>query len=312
METIANNNVAMNNNAELNATKRTDIYQIDPRNIVVVEGFNARRDFALGELKEQIRKQGVLNPITVISFKDEDGNEKYRLVDGERRYRAVMELLAEGADIRRVKAMYLPKNTKEEDMYIQQMMRNEGRNFTEYECAILFNMFKEKYGYTQTEIAEKFGKKTSFVSRCLSLLDVAPELQDKMEKGEISTDAVRTIINNHKDDEKAQVEAVEKAVKEAKAKGKKTATAKDVAPNIQVANLIAKMRKDMKKVAALLGEMDNERATAMMEYFAELHTQTSEFEYMAKNLTNEEVDEIPVENVVENTDTTETEMEIVA
>ena len=51
METMANNNV-MNN--ELNATKRTDIYQIDPRNIVVVEGFNARKNFDLDELKENI------------------------------------------------------------------------------------------------------------------------------------------------------------------------------------------------------------------------------------------------------------------
>ena len=309
METMANNNVAMNNNG-LNATKRTDIYQIDPRNIVVVNGFNARRDFALDELIEQIRKQGVLNPITVVPFKDEDGNEKYRLVDGERRYRAVMALLEEGEDIRRIKAMYLPKNTKEEDMYIQQMMRNEGRNFSEYECALLFNLFKEKYGYSQTEIADKFGKKTSFVSRCLSLLDVAPELQKKMEKGEISTDAVRTIINNHKDDEKAQVEAVEKAVKEAKAKGKKTATAKDVAPNIQVANLIKKMRKDMVKVAGLLDGITDTKAKAMLDYFTELHTQTSEFEYMAKNLTNDEVVETTAEDKAE--DTTENEMDIVA
>lgn len=309
METMANNNVVMNNNG-LNATKRTDIYQIDPRNIVVVDGFNARRDFALDELIEQIRKQGVLNPITVVPFKDEDGNEKYRLVDGERRYRAVMALLEEGEDIRRIKAMYLPKNTKEEDMYIQQMMRNEGRNFSEYECALLFNLFKEKYGYSQTEIADKFGKKTSFVSRCLSLLDVAPELQEKMEKGEISTDAVHTIINNHKDDEKAQVEAVEKAVKEAKAKGKKTATAKDVAPNIQVANLITKMRKDMVKVAVLLDGITDTKAKAMLDYFTELHTQTSEFEYMAKNLTNDEVVEMTAEDKAE--DTTENEMDIVA
>ena len=309
METMANNNVAMNNNG-LNATKRTDIYQIDPRNIVVLNGFNARRDFAIDELIEQIRKQGVLNPITVVLFKDEDGNEKYRLVDGERRYRAVMALLEEGEDIRRIKAMYLPKNTKEEDMYIQQMMRNEGRNFSEYECALLFNLFKEKYGYSQTEIADKFGKKTSFVSRCLSLLDVAPELQEKMEKGEISTDAVRTIINNHKDDEKAQVEAVEKAVKEAKAKGKKTATAKDVAPNIQVANLIKKMRKDMVKVAGLLDGITDTKAKAMLDYFTELHTQTSEFEYMAKNLTNDEVVETTAEDKAE--DTTENEMDIVA
>lgn len=64
----------------INATKRTDIYQVDPRNVVVVENFNVRRDFDIEELKEQIKAKGVLNPITVIPFKDENGVEKYRLV----------------------------------------------------------------------------------------------------------------------------------------------------------------------------------------------------------------------------------------
>lgn len=68
---------------EVNATKRTDLFLIDPRNIVVMEGFNVRRDFDLEELKEQIKAKGVLNPVTVIPYK-EDGVEKYKLVDGEK------------------------------------------------------------------------------------------------------------------------------------------------------------------------------------------------------------------------------------
>ena len=75
---------------ETNKTKNTDLFLIDPRNIVVVDGFNVRRDFDLDELKEQIKAKGVLNPLTVIAFKDDEGNEKYKLVDGERRYRATM------------------------------------------------------------------------------------------------------------------------------------------------------------------------------------------------------------------------------
>ena len=62
---------------ETNTTKRTDLFKVDPRNIVVMEGFNVRIDFDLDELKEQIKAAGVLNPITVIPFRDEDDNEKY-------------------------------------------------------------------------------------------------------------------------------------------------------------------------------------------------------------------------------------------
>lgn len=299
METIANNNV-MNN--EINATKRTDIYQIDPRNIVVVEGFNARKNFDLDELKEQIRKVGVLNPITVIPFKDkETGAEKYRLVDGERRYRAVMALLAEGEDIKRIKAMYLPKGTKEEDLLIQQLLKNTGKQFSEIEMAKLFNRFKEQWGYTQTEIADKFCKKASFVSRCMALLDLPAEIIEMMERGEISADTARQIANRHKDDVDAQVEDAEKAVNTAKAKGKKTATTKDIPVNVQAANLIAKIRKDLKKYAALMESLDGENAEVMMTNAIQVYEQTAEWENAAKELapkavsepqTAEEVDEV--------------------
>lgn len=226
---------------ETNITKRTDIYNIDPRNVVVVDNFNVRRDFAIDELKEQIKAQGVLNPITVVPFKDEDGNEKYRLVDGERRLRATLAAISEGADIKRVKAIFLPRNTKEEDLLIEQMMRNEGKNFTEYEQAIMFQRFRDKFGYTQSEIASKFCKSATFVGRCLSLLELAPEIQDKLEKGEISTGAVRQIVGLNKEDESAQIAAVENAVADAKSKGKTTATGKNI-------NGETKSQKDLKKV----------------------------------------------------------------
>lgn len=289
METMANNNV-MNN--EINATKRTDIYQIDPRNIVVVEGFNARKNFDLDELKEQIRKVGVLNPITVIPFKDkETGAEKYRLVDGERRYRAVMALLAEGEDIKRIKAMYLPKGTKEEDLLIQQLLKNTGKQFSEIEMAKLFNRFKEQWGYTQTEIADKFCKKASFVSRCMALLELPAEIIEMMERGEISADTARQIANRHKDDVDAQVEDAEKAVNTAKAKGKKTATTKDIPVNVQAANLIAKIRKDLKKYASLMDSLDGENAEVMMTNAIKVYEQTAEWENAAKELAPKAVSE---------------------
>lgn len=293
METMANNNVANNvMNNELNATKRTDIYQIDPRNIVVVEGFNARKNFDLDELKEQIRKVGVLNPITVIPFKDkETGAEKYRLVDGERRYRAVMALLAEGEDIKRIKAMYLPKGTKEEDLLIQQLLKNTGKQFSEIEMAKLFNRFKEQWGYTQTEIADKFCKKASFVSRCMALLDLPADIIAMMERGEISADTARQIVSQNKDDEDAQVEAADKAVKTAKAKGKKTATTKDIPVNVQAANLIAKIRKDLKKYAALMDSLDGENAEVMMTNAINVYEQTAEWENAAKELAPKAVSE---------------------
>lgn len=229
--------------SDINATKRTDIYNIDPRNVVVVNGFNVRREFDIDELKEQIKLQGVLNPITVVPFKDEDGNDKYRLVDGERRLRATLKAIEEGADIKRIKALFLPRNTKEEDLLIEQMMRNEGKNFTEYEQALMFQRFRDKFGYTQTEIAGKFGKSVTFVSNCLSLLNLAPEIQDKLADNKISTSAVRTIVKLNDGDEAKQVKAVETAITEAESKGKTKATVRHIEPSM-------KSQKELKKVIA--------------------------------------------------------------
>ena len=50
----------------------------------------------LNELKESIRQHGVLVPITVFQIR---GQEKYAILDGERRYRCCFELEEEGKDI---------------------------------------------------------------------------------------------------------------------------------------------------------------------------------------------------------------------
>lgn len=62
-----------------------------------------------------------------------------------------------------------------------------------------------------------------------------------MEKGEISTGAVRQIVGLNKEDESAQIAAVENAVADAKSKGKSTATGKNI-------NGETKSQKDLKKV----------------------------------------------------------------
>jgi stage 0 sporulation protein J len=227
-----------------NKTKNTDLFLIDPRNIVVVDGFNVRRDFDLDELKEQIKAKGVLNPLTVIAFKDDEGNEKYKLVDGERRYRATMLAISEGADIPYVRAMKARKDASTEELYIQQMMRNEGKKFTEYECAIMFRRFKEEFGYSQVEIAEKFKKSPAFVSKCLSLMDLPIEIQERIINKQISASAAKDIVANY-DTEEEQVNATRKAVELAEKQGKRTVTNKEI-------NAVQKEAKEAKEIAQAL------------------------------------------------------------
>lgn len=235
---------------EANATKRTDIFLIDPRNIVVVDNFNVRRDFDLEELKEQIKAKGVLNPVTVIPFK-ENGVERYKLVDGERRYRATMLAIEEGADIQYIKALKAPKDASLEDLYLEQMMRNEGKRFTEYECAIMFRRFKEEFGYSQIEIADKFKKSPAFISKCLSLLDLPPYIQEKIVNGELSVKAAKEIAASY-GSEKEQVKAAKSAVKTAQEQGRATATNKEVLNSLKDAKEAKSIAEALRKVWAYM------------------------------------------------------------
>lgn len=263
---------------ELNATKRTDLFLIDPRNIVVVDGFNVRRDFDLNELKEQIKANGVLNPVTVIPFK-EDGVEKYKLVDGERRYRATMLAISEGANIPFIKALKAPKGATTEQLYIEQMMRNEGKRFSELECAIMFRRFKEEFGYSQVEIAEKFKKSPAFISKCLSLLDLPQYLQDKIANGELSAKAAREISSTYAH-ENDQVRAAKTALRTAKANGKTTATNKEVQSALKDSKQAKAIADALRSVWAYLdGEktVDVDRLIKLLDSTSSLHSAMKEY-----------------------------------
>lgn len=236
---------------ETNSTKRKDIFLIDPRNIVVVDGFNVRRDFDLDELKEQIKEKGVLNPVTVIAYKNEKGVELYKLVDGERRYRATMLAISEGADIPYVPALKAPKDASVKDLYIEQMMRNEGKRFTELECAIMFRRFKEEFGYSQVQIAETFKKSPAFISKCLALLDLPQYLQDKIASGELSAKAARELASSYADPHD-QVRAAKTAVRTAKAAGRSTATNKEVQRSLKDAKQGKAIADALRNIAAYL------------------------------------------------------------
>lgn len=214
---------------ENNKTTKSDIFKIDPRNIVVKEGFNSRCDFGdLDELARQIKEQGVLNPISVQPFKDENGNEKYQLVDGERRYRAVMKLIEQGVDIARIPALFISKSCTEEELLIQQAMRNEGKNFSEYEWGLWAKKMMDRCGLTKSEIANKLGKNPGMVTYWLQLLELKPELQQFLKDGVVTAVDVRKILQANNKNEDIAYQEILKAKQKVEEKGEKKITLKNL------------------------------------------------------------------------------------
>lgn len=198
----------MTENQNFYKTTKTDLFKIDPRSIKVVEGFNSRTDFGdIDELAKQIAEQGVLNPISVRKGE----NDTYELVDGERRYRAVMRLIEQGVEIARVPAIILPKSITKEQLLLQQIMRNEGKPFEEYEYGIAYKKLMDVNGLTIDEIAAKVGKKRWHVDCCLSHLRRDERVQELLKNNKISGAQVRDIYKAHHNEEEAVKEIMKAA-----------------------------------------------------------------------------------------------------
>lgn len=180
--------------------KRKTLLHIDPKNIVVSENFNSRCDFGdIEELANQIAKDGVLNPIHVRY--DEYDPKKYILVDGERRYRAIMHNINKGINIDVVPAL-LVDNIDMKELYRIQIQANEGKNFNEYEYAIAYQHLISE-GMTNQEICELLNKKPWHINVCLAHLKRDEKVQELLKTDRITGVDVRHIYQAHKNPQDA-------------------------------------------------------------------------------------------------------------
>lgn len=153
-----------------------------------------RKDFnetALSELAASIKIHGIIQPLTV----SEIGNGKYRLIAGERRFRA-----SRIAGLREVPVFIHP--TKSEYLLELALLENLQReDLNAIEIGLSYHRLMDEMNYTQEQVAERMGKDRSTVANFIRLLKLPPDIQVAVRKGELSMGHARAIIN---------VDAVEK------------------------------------------------------------------------------------------------------
>lgn len=144
----------------------------------------ARRNFSnLDELKESIKQHTLIEPIIVIPAAD----NKYIIIDGERRYRAC-KLLAEENNID-FSNYTVPAICKSKDIdsfagLITNMIRE---NYSPLEIAYVLRALKDsRPNYTDKEVGVYIGRSRNLVSEYLSLLKLPQEIIDnELEHGVI-------------------------------------------------------------------------------------------------------------------------------
>lgn len=132
----------------------------------------------LAELVASIRDKGVLEPILVRPLPEVElgpGSPAYRIISGERRYRAAQE-----AGLFEIPAIEM-EVTEQEALEIALVENLQRKDLTPFEEAEGYRALAERHGYTHEEIAEAVGRSRSLVTESLSLLAMPLRVRDTVQ-----------------------------------------------------------------------------------------------------------------------------------
>lgn len=138
---------------------------------------------ALNDLAESIKSHGIIQPLVVTPQ-----GEKFRIVAGERRYRA--SLLA-GLE----KIPVIVRNHKElEELEIALVENVQRVDLSPLEQAVSIIRLRDQFSLSPKQIAKKLGKAETTISNIIRLLQLPPEAIQALQENAISEGHARTLL----------------------------------------------------------------------------------------------------------------------
>lgn len=155
----------------------------------------------LNELATSIKQYGIINPILVRIV----GN-KYEIIAGERRFKA-----AKIVGLERVPVIIsnMDERTSAEVAVIENIQRQD---LSALEEAKSYRKLLDQSNGTQEQLAQKIGKSQSTIANKMRLLNLCDEVQEALEKNQISERHARSLLQLKNIDD--QRNALEKIIKE--------------------------------------------------------------------------------------------------
>ena len=151
--------------------------------------FQPRTDFPeeeIRELADSISRSGLLQPLVL---RQQRGTDKFELVAGERRLRALRLLGWEACPA-------VVRDVDDRDMALLAVIENVQReNLSPMEEARAYRALMEKFSLTQEELSRLIGKSRPYVANILRLLSLPPEVQEKVDQGAISFSQARELLS---------------------------------------------------------------------------------------------------------------------
>ena len=186
------------------------MFKVDPRIVQIRPGHNPRTVFdpdKLASLKASILQNGMREPITIV--KDED---TIYLVDGERRHRCILELIAEGYgdQFRFVKATVQPQTrSKPVDLFLTALVKNQSDPLVPLDLARAMERFIVDFQWTVEEVAVHLGHSANHIRDLLKLLTATPAIQDMLQNGQAKMTEVIQAVRHADRAEVPQEEALQ-------------------------------------------------------------------------------------------------------
>ena len=150
--------------------------------------FNPRTHFeksALEDLAESIRVHGIIQPLTV----RKQGNDRYQLISGERRFRA-----SQLAGLTEVPAYVRIAN--DQSMLEMALVENIQReDLNAIEVALSYQRLIDECSLTQEELSAKVAKSRSNIANYLRLLKLPDAIQAGVRDNKISMGHARTLLS---------------------------------------------------------------------------------------------------------------------
>jgi ParB family chromosome partitioning protein len=161
---------------------------ICPIERIVPQGGQPRQHFdsdRLDDLAQSIREHGLIEPLVV---RRTAGTDKFELIAGERRWRALQR-----AGVR--EALVVVKEVSEAGAYELALIENVQReDLNPIELAEAYERLMTDHGYTQEALAARIGKDRTTIANALRLIKLPPRVRAKVIAGELSEGHARALL----------------------------------------------------------------------------------------------------------------------
>ena len=202
------------------AVSKTTQFAIDPRALVVEEGFNARPLNAdhVAEMSLALRNGATFPPLDV---RVEDG--RILIVDGHHRHAAALDAIAKGFEIKVLDCRQFRGN--DADRVAHMLNSASGLALTPLQLGVQYRKLIG-FGWTEKQIADRRGKSVQHVKDMILLAESNSDVHQAVNAGQISGTAALNIVKKHGSKAGA---VIREGLEAAQASGKSKVTPKALA-----------------------------------------------------------------------------------